>query len=83
MCDVKSGKFTFKTDHFSTYVFADATENTSTDDSTSASTDGSTNASTDTTTKTGDSAPIVPMMAVAAVSVAAVVVSRKKKTVEE
>ena len=59
--DVANGKITFTTNHFSTYVFADA------------SVSG---------TKPGDAAPIVLMLAVAAVA-AGMVVASKKKTICE
>ena len=58
--DVANGKLTFTTNHFSTYVFADATP----------------------ATNTGDAAPIVFMLAVAAVA-ASMVIASKKKTICE
>lgn len=58
--DVADGKLTFTTNHFSTYVFADATP----------------------ATNTGDAAPIVFMLAVAAVA-AGMVIASKKKTICE
>ena len=59
--DVTGGKITFTTNHFSTYVFADASVSA---------------------TKPGDAAPIVLMLAVAAVA-AGMVVASKKKTICE
>lgn len=58
--DVADGKLTFTTNHFSTYVFADATP----------------------ASNTGDAAPIVFMLAVAAVA-ASMVIASKKKTICE
>ena len=59
--DVANGKITFTTNHFSTYVFADASVSAN---------------------KPGDAAPIVLMLAVAAVA-AGMVVASKKKTICE
>ncbi len=65
--EVKNGKFTFETDHFSTYVFVSADEN--------ATTGGTT-----TTPNTGDTGMVVVFMVMAALSA---VVVLKKRTVEE
>lgn len=66
--EVKDGKFTFETDHFSTYLFA-SVDNPATD----SIVDGS-------ETTTGDTAPIAGMMVAALAAVGAVVlVSTKKK----
>ena len=66
--EVKDGKFTFETDHFSTYLFA-SVDNPATD----STVDGS-------ETTTGDTAPIAGMMVAALAAVGAVVlVSAKKK----
>ena len=66
--EVKDGKFTFETDHFSTYLFA-SVDNPATD----STVDGS-------ETTTGDTAPIAGMMVAALAAVGAVVlVSTKKK----
>jgi hypothetical protein len=82
--EVKDGKFTFETDHFSTYVFAAAEKAEAAEDETIASTETEattgTDAKTDEGKKTGDAAPIVPIVVLAAVAVGAVVfVSSKKR----
>lgn len=63
--EVKDGKFTFETDHFSTYVFAEAKAPASTDD--------------DKKPVTGDTAPIGAAVAVAALAAGAYAVASFKK----
>ena len=62
--DVKDGKISFTTNHFSTYVFADVTP---------AATDSEPG---------GDTAPVMMLLAIAAVAGAAVVASKKKNVTE-
>lgn len=68
----EKGNIAFKPDHFSTYVFASATE---------AQYNAANTSSTDDTTKTGDTAPVAAMVTVAALAAAAgcaAVVLKKK-----
>lgn len=62
--DVKDGKISFTTNHFSTYVFADVTP---------VATDSEPG---------GDTAPVMMLLAIAAVAGAAVVASKKKNVTE-
>lgn len=81
---VVEGKFTFSTDHFSTYVFVakeDAGTNTDSGKDSNTGSDSSTE-KTDTTEKTpdtGDTAPVALLFSVAAVALLGIVCVSKKK----
>lgn len=64
---VKDGKFTFETNHFSTYLFASAKAPSTGD------------GKVDANGKTGDTAPIIPLAAAATAALGAVVVASSKK----
>ena len=72
----KDGNFSFAPKHFSTYVFAAATEAQFNEN---AKADGTTGSSVGSAEKTGDTAPVVVMFAVAAAAMGCVVVANKKR----
>lgn len=72
----KDGNFSFAPKHFSTYVFAAATEAQFNEN---AKADGTTSSSVGSAEKTGDTAPVVVMFAVAAAAMGCVVVANKKR----
>ena len=78
--EVKDGKFTFETDHFTPYLFASVNgpeeESTTTAQPT---TTGKTVTDTSNKPKTGDSAPIVVFAGMAAAGLAVFAVSKKRK----
>lgn len=77
--EVKDGKFTIETDHFSTYVFTSATEQQFKDYTAAVKADASVNDASG--NKTGDSSPVMPLVVLAVVALGAVVavVASKKR----